>query len=322
MNRSRRKQIIVACAMIALAVIQSRGMAAPFTASYTDGGTWNEIYGQGFNAFINDGMSELIEFGDPVPLSRFEFFKSGFPDTASNFKLAIISPFFTDFSGGLTTSSPSFVGVSTNTIASTSSLATGAPIRFDFDDLPLTFGESYGAIFVNIDDAGNVTPVIVSGLTADYVVADPNAAEPIYVPESNYDENPPAAPIDYLNSSTVIRYELATTDFPDTQPFSYFVPYGYGGDANFIAYFDYDFPAGTPGDFDGDEDVDGRDFLAWQRGDSPSPLSATDLADWQNGYDSGGLAAVNAVPEPASIIIIFVLPLGLLFRQRGQTADA
>src|SRR5262245_39274161 len=38
------------------------------------------------------------------------------------------------------------------------------------------------------------------------------------------------------------------------------------------------------GDFDGDGDVDGRDFLVWQRGGSPNPLSAGDLAQWQANY--------------------------------------
>jgi hypothetical protein len=63
-----------------------------------------------------------------------------------------------------------------------------------------------------------------------------------------------------------------------------------------------DGPAAQPGDFDDDGDVDGRDFLIWQRGGSSpgGPLSTSDLQDWQNNYPtSSGLAAVMAVPEPA-----------------------
>jgi hypothetical protein len=60
------------------------------------------------------------------------------------------------------------------------------------------------------------------------------------------------------------------------------------------------------GDFDGDGDVDGRDFLRWQRGGSPSPLSAGDLSLWQNNYGAGGLVAVSAVPEPSSVILLMV----------------
>jgi hypothetical protein len=67
-------------------------------------------------------------------------------------------------------------------------------------------------------------------------------------------------------------------------------------------------PAGTPGDFDDDDDVDGRDFLLWQRGQSTpgGPLSASDLADWQANYGAGTgpLSAVIAVPEPASLAML------------------
>jgi hypothetical protein len=64
----------------------------------------------------------------------------------------------------------------------------------------------------------------------------------------------------------------------------------------------------TPGDFDGDGDVDGRDFLRWQRGQSPSPLSASDLSDWQSSYGSGGLTAgVQSVPEPATAVLLLIV---------------
>jgi hypothetical protein len=75
-------------------------------------------------------------------------------------------------------------------------------------------------------------------------------------------------------------------------------------------------PGGQNGDFDNDGDVDGRDFLVWQRGDSPSPLSAGDLAEWQNAYGMGGLSAVS-VPEPTSIVLLFGTIVGsVLVRRR------
>lgn len=43
--------------------------------------------------------------------------------------------------------------------------------------------------------------------------------------------------------------------------------------------------------FDADGDVDGRDFLVWQRNTSPSAsggLSNSDLGTWQSNYGSGG----------------------------------
>jgi hypothetical protein len=55
------------------------------------------------------------------------------------------------------------------------------------------------------------------------------------------------------------------------------------------------------GDFDNDGDVDGRDFLVWQRGESPDPLSSSDLAEWQANYSGGSpLSTSFSVPEPAS----------------------
>ena len=38
------------------------------------------------------------------------------------------------------------------------------------------------------------------------------------------------------------------------------------------------------GDFNGDGIVSGTDFLIWQRGESPNPLSQSDLADWEANY--------------------------------------
>jgi hypothetical protein len=59
-------------------------------------------------------------------------------------------------------------------------------------------------------------------------------------------------------------------------------------------------PVAKPGDFDGDGDVDGADFLVWQRGGSPNPLSAADLATWKGNFGSA-VAAAGAVPEPGTL---------------------
>ena len=73
---------------------------------------------------------------------------------------------------------------------------------------------------------------------------------------------------------------------------------------------------GTPGDFDDDGDIDGRDFLVWQRGNSPSPLSAADLAAWQNGYGGGPLVATSAVPEPSSICVMILASISAIGLRR------
>lgn len=88
----------------------------------------------------------------------------------------------------------------------------------------------------------------------------------------------------------------------------------------------------TPGDnadFDSNGIVDGRDFLIWQRGlGTPGALLADgdanndgnvdglDLGIWKNQYGTGGLAAVAAVPEPASLILIACASLVFVGRRR------
>ncbi len=69
---------------------------------------------------------------------------------------------------------------------------------------------------------------------------------------------------------------------------------------------------GINADFDGDGDVDGRDFLRWQRGQTSPPLSAAALAAWQAQYNGGGLAAAaQAVPEPTSVLLVGIALAGL-----------
>ena len=59
--------------------------------------------------------------------------------------------------------------------------------------------------------------------------------------------------------------------------------------------------AGLPGDFDGDGDVDGQDFLDWQR--DPEVGS---LEDWQTGYGTSTPFAASGtiVPEPATVMLL------------------
>ncbi|MDZ4658253.1 MAG: hypothetical protein SH868_11805 [Bythopirellula sp.] len=67
------------------------------------------------------------------------------------------------------------------------------------------------------------------------------------------------------------------------------------------------------GDFDGDGDVDGRDFLVWQRNNG----NATDLALWQEQYGAGGaLAASFAVPEPTSSVLLVFLAVSMFTKLR------
>lgn len=91
--------------------------------------------------------------------------------------------------------------------------------------------------------------------------------------------------------------------------------------------------AGDSADFDEDGDVDGRDFLAWQRsglindntailadGDANGDgnVDGADLVIWQDQYGVPPLAGFTTVPEPSSMIVFAGLAsFGLLVRRKG-----
>ena len=59
------------------------------------------------------------------------------------------------------------------------------------------------------------------------------------------------------------------------------------------------------GDFDGDKDVDGLDFLQWQRGETPNSGSQNEFDAWQANFGSTeSTAAATTVPEPSSAMLI------------------
>jgi T5SS/PEP-CTERM-associated repeat protein len=78
---------------------------------------------------------------------------------------------------------------------------------------------------------------------------------------------------------------------------------------------------GPPGDFDSDGRVDGADFLAWQRGNSPTPNSAEDLATWRANLGLGAATpAANAIPEPGTLALVALAVAGLLPSCRSTRA--
>lgn len=70
----------------------------------------------------------------------------------------------------------------------------------------------------------------------------------------------------------------------------------------------------SPGDFDADGDVDGADFLVWQRGFGTT-YDAADLAAWKANF--GSAPAIGAVPEPSTMLLA-LCTLAALARVRSR----
>jgi hypothetical protein len=74
-----------------------------------------------------------------------------------------------------------------------------------------------------------------------------------------------------------------------------------------------------PGDFDADGDVDGGDFLMWQRGIG-APGTAAHLGNWRNHFGYPGIPpGASAIPEPATMamLILVAIATDALRRRRG-----
>jgi hypothetical protein len=81
--------------------------------------------------------------------------------------------------------------------------------------------------------------------------------------------------------------------------------------------------AATGADFDLNGVVNGMDFLAWQRGGSPYPLSQGDLAIWSAEYGNAvlPLSEISAVPEPTtSALALAAICLAMSQRRRRTVA--
>lgn len=77
--------------------------------------------------------------------------------------------------------------------------------------------------------------------------------------------------------------------------------------------------SGTPGDFNLSTNVDGADFLMWQRGESPHRISAAGLSNWESNYSVApaiGAAATARIPEPATCALLILATATLVIRRR------
>lgn len=93
-------------------------------------------------------------------------------------------------------------------------------------------------------------------------------------------------------------------------------------------------PVTVDADFDGDNDVDGADFLAWQHGlgrtidatraegdaDHDGDVDAADLAAWKAAYGTvGAVASSVAAPEPAAGALALAALAGILSSSRRRS---
>jgi hypothetical protein len=230
-----RRSLGLAVAMGAGVLLAGAGPAmagTPYTVQYTDGTSWasgNGLYVQGFSPSLTSADAPAIPFanpGDTVDLTQFQTFKSGNADAATNIQLVILNNLFPSSPNvsALTTFASSIVAVSTNTIANDTSIATGAPIAFTFNNVPLIYGNSYAAMFANIsttangDGSFNVTPILVSSLVTNYVNTGVDTGSGVFHPATNY--------------GTESQFQYATSDFINS---GFFSDFNYAGDEDFVA---------------------------------------------------------------------------------------
>lgn len=212
-----RNRCFAAVATLALTLLLPSPGHAALVVSYTEGSSWSTIYAQGFSPAVGSTPAMTLPAATPVELTNFQFFKSGNADTANDIRLAIIDGLFSDASSLADGMAP-VLGVSTNVIGSTASLAVGDAISFDFDRLGLSYGGDYGAVFVTEGAGGALTPVLVSALTANY--ADDGSGT--FRPESNY--------------GTEDDFQYAVSNFIDSNAFGqFFNVFSFAADANFRA---------------------------------------------------------------------------------------
>lgn len=94
--------------------------------------------------------------------------------------------------------------------------------------------------------------------------------------------------------------------------------------STFTVRFNQTGPTSLAGDFNHDHDVNGVDFLIWQRGGSPNPLSAQDLALWKSnlGQSISVTPAGSAAPEPCGLDLLLQSVAAVFVALRGVKNNA
>ncbi len=196
---------------------------------------------------------------------------------------------------------------------------TNIPLVADFimDPIPLSYLAAGQVRFIT--DFGNQIYWSVSWGGASYT----GSTTGVVAPSGNENDGNFGPPVDIaLPSSSLqaLQFTGAANATSTTNLAQYALT---AGAATFINNANTSFTLVAPdpetGDFDDDGDVDGQDFLKWQRGESPNLLSAEDLELWQEQYGTiPPLSAALAVPEPTMGALIFgsLACLGIVDRRR------
>lgn len=196
-----------------------------------------------------------------------------------------------------------------------------APTTYEFDAAQHIITQDQGTFSVVGTAIGNPVNELIDFAAMPVIgTADPNTIGSLVVQESGaigtgkYYQAEITFPIDFIELVPIEGFPgQVTIDVSGSMV----------GTATFAV------PLGLPGDFDDDVDVDGTDFLTWQRsfGNTVSPgtvaddnlngvVDVLDLKIWQENYGEPGntLRAIEnqslAIPEPVSLLTYC---LGLIF---------
>lgn len=312
---------LIAATVAVFAAANPPASAQSFVNSYTDGASFNAVYAQGFSPFTQPSPDPGLGLLDTVSLDRFQFFKSGlegpggamFTEVPGQFQLAIIDNFFMNLDT-LTVDSPELIGLSSNAINGSASVATGAALTFNFSNVELTYGIDYAALYVT-NDGGVLTPVLVPTLIADYVETEPGSG--VYVPESNYGDPD-------------LEYQYSVSNFINSNEFGSFLasfnaPYA---DANFVAYYNEE---PLQGDYNDDGMVDAADYTVYRDAFgsvttlpnetvTPGEVTIEDHQAWAANYGGTiGAELAVAVPEPLGLAVTLLGLLGAATRGAGRS---
>lgn len=116
----------------------------------------------------------------------------------------------------------------------------------------------------------------------------------------------------FLSASGAFDVNFAEINLPDLSAYGLAWELNPGGSTLLLEAV----PA-LAGDFDQDGDVDGQDFLVWQRNPTVGNLS-----DWQANYGAPAPLATNAaVPEPSTWVLLSLAAVGYNFSRRRRIVE-